>query len=654
MIHERVKMEKIKRIEHRIDIQVLRGIAVISVILFHIDKTIFKYGYIGVDIFFVISGFVISNLIYSNLSNNSFKLREFIFMRFKRIVPALVSYLLFVQVVLFFNVDHQNVIENTKTSFYSLLLLANVHISQYLEYFTQDSTKNLVINLWSLSVEEQFYIIFPIFVLLLRKIKILNQLIIYLGLIILSIISINQLFFESLNIFQKVFLNYQNYVFYSPITRIWEFILGVIGMFLNQEKVKKKYFPETKNLGLILYSLLFFSMYSNVLIFNNLTRLIFSNLLVFLILICNFDLLFKNISYFKFLIFTGNISYSLYLFHQGVLAGIRNHNHFSTSESIYYLDLNNFITLLIVIGFIYFVSTINFYLIENKFRKIKTPSIKGFRSFILLLLLTVSSMSLSINTNGFSFRHTDLISFNIEKSNIEYVNGSNYLIQDGKQCLNRSISKNFCKFQINDNNKQVYIAGDSMMSSLVGGFLENKISENYTIIEATKGGCALLLDTCDFFEGSNRHESFSNTYDSIFILGGKYQNHLNENTKINDIKDSLVETIKLLTNNGNEVYLLTPIPEPQINERMYYFKNSKYLNHDYREWKESVSEISNMLNQINTDDFYLIKLDKLFCDENKCNFKSDKHYYFLDHVHFSYYGSKYVANEVIKFIEEKN
>ena len=151
----------IRRISFRNDIQILRGIAVVSVILFHLDKNIFKYGYLGVDIFFVISGFVISNLVYSKLADKTFSLSNFFFMRFKRIVPALISYLLFVQILLYFNVDHQNVIQNTKTSLYSLLFLANVHLSQYLEYFNDDSSKNLIINLWSLSVEEQFYLVFP-------------------------------------------------------------------------------------------------------------------------------------------------------------------------------------------------------------------------------------------------------------------------------------------------------------------------------------------------------------------------------------------------------------------------------------------------------------------------------------------------------------
>ena len=120
-------MVKISKSKFRNDIQLLRGIAVFSVILFHIDKTFFKYGYLGVDVFFVISGFVISNLIYSQISEK-FSFKKFFFFRFKRIIPALVSYLIFVKVVIFFTLDHQNIVDTTKTSLYSLFFWKYTHI----------------------------------------------------------------------------------------------------------------------------------------------------------------------------------------------------------------------------------------------------------------------------------------------------------------------------------------------------------------------------------------------------------------------------------------------------------------------------------------------------------------------------------------------
>ena len=641
-------MQKITRIKYRSDIQILRALAVIAVILFHIDKSIFKYGYIGVDIFFVISGFVISNLIYSKLSKNEFRLKEFIFMRFKRIIPALVSYLLFVQIVLFFNVDHQNVIQNTKTSLYSILLLANVHISQYMEYFTVDSSKNLVINLWSLSVEEQFYIIFPLIAVLLRKIRISIQSIIYSIIIFISIFSLNELFFENFIFLQKIFLNYQNFIFYSPITRVWEFILGVLAMFLNHKLIE----TDNSNLfiGSFLYVLLIYSLILNLSISSHLINLVIATLTTFLLLSFDLSSLFRDRNYFKFLIFTGNISYSLYLFHQGVLAGIRNHNSFSSNLGNY-IDLSNWLVLTFVIIFIYTISTLNYYLVENRYRKISLPSVKEFKSFILLFVLTLSTMFISLNTNGYSFRHTDLESFSNKETTFQFLNGTNYLVQDGDQCLNRSKSDNLCKFETSEKNKKIYVIGDSMISSLVSGFLHDSITNDYTIIESTKGGCALLLNTCDFFEGTERFKTLVDVENSILILGGRYQNHLNEDITLLDIEKQLIETINLLTNNGNKVYLIHPIPEPGINERMYYFKNSDYLDYDYKKWKDSIFELSKMLNQINLENFILIDIDYLFCNEQKCNFKNDRYYYFLDHVHFSYFGSNYVANEIINIVK---
>ncbi len=641
-------MQKITRIKYRSDIQILRALAVIAVILFHIDKSIFKYGYIGVDIFFVISGFVISNLIYSKLSKNEFRLKEFIFMRFKRIIPALVSYLLFVQIVLFFNVDHQNVIQNTKTSLYSILLLANVHISQYMEYFTVDSSKNLVINLWSLSVEEQFYIIFPLIAVLLRKIRISIQSIIYSIIIFISIFSLNELFFENFSFLQKIFLNYQNFIFYSPITRVWEFILGVLAMFLNHKLIE----TDNSNLfiGSFLYVLLIYSLILNFSISSHLINLVIATLTTFLLLSFDLSSLFRDRNYFKFLIFTGNISYSLYLFHQGVLAGIRNHNSFSSNLGNY-IDLSNWLVLTFVIIFIYTISTLNYYLVENRYRKISLPSVKEFKSFILLFVLTLSTMFISLNTNGYSFRHTDLKSFSNEETTFQFLNGTNYLVQDGDQCLNRSKSDNLCKFETSEKNKKIYVIGDSMISSLVSGFLHDSITNDYTIIESTKGGCALLLNTCDFFEGTERFKTLVDVENSILILGGRYQNHLNEDITLLDIEKQLIETINLLTNNGNKVYLIHPLPEPGINERMYYFKNSDYLDYDYKKWKDSIFELSKMLNQINLENFILIDIDYLFCNEQKCNFKNDRYYYFLDHVHFSYFGSNYVANEIINIVK---
>lgn len=642
----------IRRISFRNDIQILRGIAVLSVILFHLDKNIFKFGYLGVDIFFVISGFVISNLVYSKLADKTFSLRAFFYMRFRRIVPALISYLLFVQIILYFNVDHQNVIQNTKTSLYSLIFLANVHISQYLEYFTDDSSKNLVINLWSLSVEEQFYLLFPFVAIFFSKYKSKKQIILYCLFISFSFFTMSVVFYDNISFLQKIFLNYQNYLFYSPITRAWEFILGVIAMFINNLFSENKIITNLKKFGLFLFLFLIASIFYDFININNIFRMIIANFITFLILVSNFEFKFNKNLIIKFLIFSGNISYSLYLFHQGILSGVRNHNKYTTADGTLYINLNEPLFLIVVILSIYVVSYLNYVFIENKYRKLQNFSFSGFRVFFVLSLLTISLSFIALNTNGYSHRHTDLKSFSQNNSDIQYLNGTNYLTLEGSQCLNRSNIKTFCTFAYNESKKKLYIVGDSMISSLVGGFIDESQQTKFTVVEVTKGGCPLLLNTCDFYEGSERYNSLQTIENSIFILGGRYQNQIELFDDIDVLENNLKNTIQFLTENKNKVFLVSPLPEPGINERMFYFKNNKYPNNDYKQWKGSVFVIEQIINKIDIEDFRVINLEYLFCDNEKCEFKTTNHYYFLDHVHFTYFGAQYVASEIIKFIKD--
>ena len=110
----------VHKIKQRDDIQIYRGICVLSVILYHLSPEIFKFGYLGVDVFFIISGFVISNLIFSKLSDNSFSLKKFYLQRFRRIFPSLISFILVVQILIYFFLDHEFISQATKGNLYSL------------------------------------------------------------------------------------------------------------------------------------------------------------------------------------------------------------------------------------------------------------------------------------------------------------------------------------------------------------------------------------------------------------------------------------------------------------------------------------------------------------------------------------------------------
>ncbi len=642
-------MIKISKSKFRQDIQFLRGIAVFAVILFHFDKTFFKYGYLGVDIFFVISGFVISNLIYSQIFQKEFSFKKFFFFRFKRLIPALVSYLIFVKVVVFFTLDHQNIVDTTKTSLYSLFFLGNIHISRYIDYFTLDSARNLVVNLWSLSVEEQFYFFFPVIVFLLKKYKLKFQIVIYIFFISISLFSLNSYVYENIELLRRIFNSFENYLFYSPLTRAWEFLLGVIAMFICE----KSLFLNKKNSNLIvgyfIYTILIFLLFTNFNIGNEYLRLITANILTSLILIFGFHLDFKNYLI-KFFIFSGNISYSLYLFHQGILAGLRNHNFYTTENGIFYIDLDFFQNIFFVILIIYFLAYLNFIFIEEKFRRITYPNLTKFKSLFVMIFIYFILSFVSLNSNGFEFRHTDLDSFSKKNLNLEFIAGTNYLIQDGTQCLNRSSIDQFCNFGFGQ--EKIYIVGDSKISTIVSGFLTNDILRDYKIYEVTKGGCPVVLYNCDFIPGEQRYHSLSSIKNSIIVIGGRYQKLIDEGKDSSEISNNLEKTFKLFIENNNQVLFLDNIPEPKINERMYFYKNNRYLDYDYTLWKSENLEFTKIINKIDLDNFTVIDLGYVFCEERTCNFKSNSEYYFLDQVHLSFFGSELLANEILKYLNQ--
>ena len=153
---------KVLKFSYLKQLDILRALSVLGVILYHYTDSIFLGGWLGVDVFFVLSGYLISNTIISSIENNSFSIKEFYKRRAKRILPSLLSTILFTLPLSFQFLAPKELIEYLRTVSSSLLFFSNFYLSK-LDFYNTPSAKLMpLIHTWSLSIEEQFYIIFPI------------------------------------------------------------------------------------------------------------------------------------------------------------------------------------------------------------------------------------------------------------------------------------------------------------------------------------------------------------------------------------------------------------------------------------------------------------------------------------------------------------
>ena len=160
----------IKRISFRNDINGLRAISVLAVVFYHADIPFFDGGWLGVDVFFVISGYLISNIIISELNENKFSFGNFYIRRAKRILPALFSMLLFTAPFSYFLLTPKAMIEYTQSLF--LLFFSMQIITFKISIFImQHQLSSCHCAYFSLAIEEQFYLIFPLICFLIYKIN---------------------------------------------------------------------------------------------------------------------------------------------------------------------------------------------------------------------------------------------------------------------------------------------------------------------------------------------------------------------------------------------------------------------------------------------------------------------------------------------------
>lgn len=235
-----------QHIKYREDIDALRGLAVLLVVIYHAFPEILPGGFIGVDVFFVISGYLITSIILLSINRGDFSLKEFYARRIRRLFPALITVLLFVLGLgwlVLFPEEYQQLGSHVANS---VIFILNFELINEVGYFDVDSHYKPLLHLWTLSVEEQYYLLWPLIILLFLKIN--KHPGYFLGFLFIASLSANLYFSQG----------YTQETYYHTLTRFWQLAAGsLLAVWLINHQSNLNYFGGKLTMwgGAILISL---------------------------------------------------------------------------------------------------------------------------------------------------------------------------------------------------------------------------------------------------------------------------------------------------------------------------------------------------------------------------------------------------------------
>ena len=609
----------------RIDIEALRGLSVILVILYHfkfsnLDYQIIKGGFIGVDIFFIISGFIITKIIIENKIQN-FSLLHFYERRIKRIIPLLSVVLIVSISSLFFVFDffllNKNI--NVATAVSNFYFWASAVLYQFAE-------KNSLINLhfWSLSIEMQFYIFFPLlFIFFKGKEKFIN-------LIIFILIGLSYLF---------VIINYKThnmFNFYNSFSRVFEFLSGAIIFLysdLIKQKIKEKFHSFIYIVGFIIL-LLYLQFLQNEEFHPSPYTLIFI-IGIGLMIIFNNDGSLKKIKIgFSYL---GKISYSLYLWHFPILV-------LGSYLFVEFTDYKKIILILIC----FTISIITYFLVEKKFREIKLLYSLILFFILIIFLVTAKYVSKSKKENYSNYNLDNY--YLADESSFYLKNANRYSLRKKKNIFSfQNDSLNFSpQFNNKNDKKKILIVGDSHSKDLFNFFKTNeKKFKNY---EFARYGINLI--------------DLNNYRKKNLLLSHNFKNAdyvlFSQRYKKKDLI-YLQKLIELTDQNKKKLIVFLKKPEFESNDKrnqtvldLFYLKNKKKPNkvlmdrYFFNQLKpERFKPINDQIKKMYKDRVILYDLYSVICDNNKSSCNSiDKNgkKIFYDYGHITLDGSRYIGN----------
>jgi peptidoglycan/LPS O-acetylase OafA/YrhL len=633
----------------RRDIQFLRGVAVLVVVLYHSNLGILNQGYLGVDVFFVLSGFLITSIVLKGLDNNNFSFSQFYLRRAKRLLPALYSTLFFTTLLCLIILTNQQWVEYLEQLKGALTFTSNMVLPSQTGYFENASEGKPLLHIWSLSLEEQYYFLLPITLFLLpKKFRIF-------GILFLTFASLywcfSWVYSENQNapfLWRLADSTKSDWAFYLLFTRAWELLAG---SFCAWVMLKKTTIAIPSVYKFVALALIFFSCIVN---FNNEHPSIESLIIVLstmVILIGKQDWLPNNFMT-HWIEKVGDWSYSIYLVHWPLFA-------------FAYLSYVGDVPSVVKIGLI--VSSIVFGYIQ--FRYVETPFRSGmfaklFSSWkvtiaatVILLTIPVSSAYISTDTED-EFSHVRRVNLGI-----------------GKECIDsfdeNAKLKSAC---VLGNKPKIIIWGDSYAMHLIPGLSVN----NKELIQLTKSVCGPLVGlapiigkydsvwakTCLEFNDDVLNHIKASQHITHVVLSANFSNYLKFDRSayltsqgITDVSyplflNTFKNTILELKKQGLTPIVFSPLPQTGFDvgeclERM--FGSALLLRDDcnvkYSEAQQYQHLVNTALKEIETI-ADVVWLKDYICKGDSCQVEIDGVFIYRDKGHLSIDGSIKLLNNI--------
>lgn len=661
-------------ITYRPEIDGLRTIAVLSVIFYHANFNVFgqnliKGGFLGVDIFFVISGYLITSILLTGFETKKLTLVNFYERRARRILPIL----LFVVTVsipfswfLLLPSEFQQYSWQTLSSIFSV---SNFYFWMEDSYWAAESILKPFLHTWSLGVEEQFYLFMPLLLLFISKQNLRQIRYLFLTLAIVSLTASHYMSSED-----------AQSSFYLLPFRAWELLIGASIATLQDRKLSNLKSPYFPTVGLAVVLVCFF-VFDEDTLHPSFYTLIPTFGVGLIILFANPKDPITKLLQNRVMVSIGLVSYGLYLWHFPVFS------YLSHAE-----EFQNFGTKIGAIGLVFLLAISTYFLIEKPFRSFSLIKSNVFWAILVLWVLVLTSFAHTGTKDGFASRVPELV--NIPSTPEEIENHRWFSNQTGS-------------------NKRVILVGDSQINAIAPTFRKWANNKGINFAKSTWNGCQLILNLnrvskkdftpfkcnhckmpCNTSLQERRLEFINSSEPSIVIIGGRLplvveedrfnngeggyegemkdflQDESNSLESISErqsaINDNYILTVQKILDAGHTVVLLYPIPEVGIHVPKILLKridgkhlsardiaNQNPVTTSYKVFEKRTENSVRILDSIKNENVFRIIPSEIFCEQTslgRCVTHNTEVSFYRDDNHISEYGADLILKEFEKLI----